>query len=235
MDSALARAGIETERVAGRRVTSEAAIREAIREWRGLCSSDWVSALVNQGETAVGISGADGDLLTAVRRPPVVTTTDAGERVTVDYGYVGDVSTVNVPLLESLLSVGTIPVISPLARGAEGEILNVNADTVAAHIAVAIGATKLLLLTQTSGILRDLKDPTSLLHWTDLGELAELELSGSLSGGMRPKVAAIRMALQGGVPRVHVLDGRVPGSLLEEVFTTEGCGTLVVPRREAVS
>ena len=235
LDAALERAGIETERVAGRRITCQAAIDAAVREWRGHCSAQWVTALHAQGESAIGLSGADGGLLQAARRPPVVTTTDSGERVTVDYGFVGDIGEVRAEVLTAVLSTGAIPVISPLARGGQGEILNVNADTVAAQVAVAVGAAKLLLLTSAPGILRQIDDPRSVLHWTDLSELAELELKGALSGGMRPKVAAIRLALQGGVPRVHVVDGRVSGSLLEEVFTTEGSGTLVVTRREAAS
>ena len=235
LDAALQRRGVETERVAGRRITCKVAIEEAIREWRGQCSSQWVSALHSQGESAVGLSGTDGGLLQATRRPSVVTTTDSGERVTVDYGYVGDIGEVRADLLRAVLDTGSIPFLSPLARGRQGETLNVNADTVAAEVAVAIGAAKLILLTSAPGILRDLSDPTSVLHWTDLGELAELELKGALSGGMRPKVAAIRVALKGGVPRVHVVDGRVSGTLLDEVFTTEGAGTLVVPRREAAS
>ena len=120
------------------------------------------------------------------------------------------------------------PVITPLAQGTSCEILNVNADTVAAEIAVALKAAKLVVLTRAVGILADPSDPNSVLHWTDLVELAELEEKGMIRGGMRPKVAAIRRALHGGVPRVHVVDGRTPGSLLSEVFTTEGSGTLVV-------
>ena len=235
LDAALDRSGIETERVAGRRITCRAAIDEAVREWRGHCASQWVTALHDQGESAVSLAGTDGGVLQATRRPAVVTTTDSGERVTVDYGYVGDIGTVRVDLLRAVLDLGSIPVLSPLARGAEGETLNVNADTVAAEVAAALGAAKLILLTSAPGILQDIRDPTSVLHWTDLGELAELELKGALSGGMRPKVAAIRLALQKGVPRVHVVDGRVSGTLLEEVFTTEGVGTLVVSRREAAS
>ncbi|TVQ90749.1 MAG: acetylglutamate kinase [Deltaproteobacteria bacterium] len=232
LDAALQGAGLPVERVAGRRVTSASILEIAIREWRGACSAAWVSALSRQGETAVGLSGADGGLVRAKRRPPAVVTTDGGERVSVDYGHVGDVCEVRAEVIHSLLAIPSIPVVSPLALGDEGALLNVNADTVAAEVAVAIGAAKLILLTQAPGILRDVDDPDSVLHWTDLAQLEALEQSGALSGGMRPKKAAIERALRGGVPRVHVVDGRRSGALLEEVFTTEGSGTLVVPASE---
>jgi acetylglutamate kinase len=228
LDAAMAKAGIPVERVAGRRITSQAALDVAIREWRGACSAAWVSALARQGEHAVGLSGADGALVRANRRPPAVVTDDDGERVSVDFGHVGDVNEVRAEVIHALLAIPSIPVVSPLALGEDGALLNVNADTVAAEVAVAINAAKLILLTQAPGILRDVTDPSSVLHWTDLEQLGELERSGALSGGMRPKKAAIERALRGGVPRVHVVDGRRVGALLEEVFTTEGSGTLVV-------
>jgi acetylglutamate kinase len=228
LDAAMAKAGLPIERVAGRRITSRATLDVAIREWRGACSAAWVSALAKQGEQAVGLSGADGALVRANRRPPAVVTDDDGERVSVDFGLVGDVCDVRAEVITALLAIPSIPVVSPLALGEDGELLNVNADTVAAEVAVAIGAAKLILLTQAPGILRDVTDPSSVLHWTDLDQLAELERTGALSGGMRPKKAAIERALRGGVPRVHVVDGRRTGALLEEVFTTEGSGTLVV-------
>jgi len=231
LDQALAREGLQTERVAGRRITSEQALQAAIREWRGACSAEWVSALARQGETAVGLSGADGELVRAVRRPPAVLTDDEGERVQVDFGLVGDVIEVNPDVLEASLALPAIPVVSPLALGQAGQLLNVNADTVAAEIAGALGAAKLVLLTRAPGILSDPTDASSVLHWADLARLDQLAVSGALTGGMRPKVAAIRRALDAGVPRVHVVDGRQAGALLEEVFTTEGRGTLVV--REA--
>lgn len=228
LDAALAREGRESARVAGRRITSESDLNAAIREWRGACSADWVSALARRGERAVGLSGADGGLIRAVRRPPAVLTDDSGERVQVDFGFVGDVTDVATDVIDAALGLPAIPVISPLALGAQGQLLNVNADTVAAEIAVALGAAKLVLLTRAPGILADPADPNSVLHWADLSMLEQLGRDGVLSGGMRPKVAAIRTAIEGGVPRVHIVDGRRAGALLEEVFTTEGSGTLVV-------
>lgn len=228
LDAAADRLGIETQRVAGRRVTSRALVDAAVMEWRGTLSTACVTALTRMGERAVGVSGVDGGLLQGTRRPPSVLTDDDGHRVHVDFGLVGDLHVVHPAVLRSILGIPAIPVVTPLAAGADGEVLNVNADTVAAALAVALDAAKLVLLTRAPGILEDPEDPTSALHWTDLEELADLEQKGVIKGGMRPKVAAIRRALTGAVPRAHVVDGRQAGALLEEVFTTDGSGTLVV-------
>lgn len=228
LDRAAERAGLDSARVAGRRVTSPELIELAVAEWRGRLSVGVVSAFARQGESAIGLSGVDAGIIRATRRPPAVVTDDDGERRTVDFGQVGDVTEVRPGAIRAVLAAGVIPVVTPLAIGADGEVLNVNADTVAAELALALGAAKLALLTRAPGILRDPEDPLSVLPQTDLDELAELERTGALRGGMRPKVAAIRRALLGGVARVHVVDGRRPGALLEEVFTTEGSGTLVV-------
>ena len=228
LDAAARQRSLTTERIAGRRITSPELLQAACQVWRGELSLSLVSTLRQAGELAVGLSGADGGMLTAVRRPPQVVLDDSGERQTVDFGQVGDLIDFQGTLLESVLDAGLIPVVSPLAMSSDGELLNVNADTVAAKIAAGIGAAKLILLTTAPGILTHPADPSSALHWTDLEALQALESSGRLTGGMRPKLAAIRLALRDGVPRVHVIDGRKPGALLEEVFTTEGCGTLVV-------
>lgn len=228
LDAALERLDLPVERVAGRRITSAAALEVAVREWRGSCSTAWVSALARQGERAVGLCGADGGLVRARKRPPAVVVDDVGERVTVDFGFVGDVTAVNGGALDAVLNLRAIPVISPLAMGGGGQLLNVNADTVAAEVAVAIGAAKLVLLTRAPGVLSNPADPGSVLHWCDRAGLEALDEEGALQGGMRPKADAIRRALDGGVPRVHVVDGRRAGALLEEVFTTEGSGTLIV-------
>ena len=235
LDQAAADLGVKTERVAGRRVTSPELIDAAVMVWRGRLNTLLVTSLLKQGEAAVGLSGADGRLVQAAPRPPAVVTEDDGTRVTVDYGQVGDVQKVDVTVLESLLGAGAIPVISPLAIAPDASLLNVNADTVATELAVALGAAKLVLVTRAPGILSDPEDPTSVLPFTDLQGLESLEREGVLTGGMRPKVAAIRTALRGGVPRVHVLDGRQPHTILKEVFTTDGAGTLVVSDGEAVS
>ncbi|MFT5683925.1 MAG: acetylglutamate kinase [Myxococcota bacterium] len=232
LDDAARQRGLSTRRIAGRRITSPALVQTAAQVWRGELSLALISALRREGELAVGLSGADGGLLTAARRPPQVVVDDTGTRQTVDYGQVGDVVSYQGAALEGMLAAGFIPVVSPLAMSESGELLNVNADTVAATIAAGMGAAKLILMTTAPGILSDPSNPSTALHWIDLDGLAALESAGSLTGGMRPKLAAIRLALGRGVPRVHVIDGRKPGALLEEVFTTEGCGTLVVEAAE---
>lgn len=227
LDAITERMGLNAERVAGRRITSPELIEAAVREWRGACAMAWVQALQAQGEGALAISGVDGRLVEARRRPPAVVTDDDGARRTVDFGQVGDVVAIKAELLRGILDLGLIPVVTPLAAGGDNEILNVNADTVAAEIAASLGAVKLVLLTRAAGIQQDVADPNSVLHWADLATLDRLERDGALKGGMRPKVAAVRKALAAGVPKVHVVDGRRAGALLEEVFTTDGCGTLV--------
>lgn len=228
LDAMTSKLGLPVERIAGRRITSPQVLEAAKMVFRGQLSLDFVSALIAQGERAVGLSGADGGLIEAERRPEALVTDDDGQRVSVDFGEVGDVTLVDVGLLRSILDSGSIPVVSPLGADRDGNILNVNADTVAAEIAGAIGAAKLILLTRAPGILRNVDDPESLLHWTDLSELESLMQSGSFRGGMRPKVTAVGRALEAGVPRAHIIDGGRDGALLEEVFTTDGCGTLVV-------
>lgn len=228
LDEAAVRMNVPNLVVAGRRVTSPELLDAAVLEWRGRLSMAWVNALQAQGERAIGLSGVDGGLIRAERRPPVSVKDDAGQQRTVDYGLVGDIREIRSDVITAVLKIPAIPVITPLAAGAPGEVLNVNADTVAAELATTLKAAKLVLLTRAPGILANPEDTSSVLHWTDLVELAELEQKGMIRGGMRPKVNAIKKALQGGVPRVHVVDGRVVGSLLTEVFTTDGSGTLVV-------
>ena len=146
----------------------------------------------------------------------------------VDYGHVGDIVATDPGVVATLLAGGYVPVVSPLAADAEGNLLNVNADNAAAAIAVALGAEKLLLLTGARGVLRNVHDPHSLVSYTDLAGLGRLRDLGALERGMLPKVAAVETALRGGVPRVHVLSHGHPEGLLAEVFTNEGVGTLVV-------
>lgn len=228
LDAALADSGIAVRRVAGRRVTCRDTINLAAPLWSETVAGAWVEAIEQAGEPARAITGTQGSHVEAVRRPPVSLIDENGSEGEVDFGFVGDVVSVDADAIESLLEKGLIPVISPLAMDAQGSVLNVNADTIAAEVAKAVGAAKLILMTRAAGILSDPMDENSALHWADLAELDRLQAEGVLSGGMLPKVDAIRGALQGGVARVHVVDGRRRGALLEEVFTTQGSGTLVV-------
>src|SRR6516165_6049548 len=181
---------------------------------------------------AVGISGVDAGLVRAHRRPPLALAAD-GERV--DFGFVGDIDTIDPTVLNKLLDNGLMPVVSPLSADDSGTLLNINADTVAAAIGAALGAEKLLLCTGTPAILGNLDDPGSLISYTDLRGLKRLRDEGRIAAGMLPKAKAIEEALRGGVRRVHVVSYLSPEGILSEVFTNEGTGTLIVADINALS
>ena len=175
---------------------------------------------------AVGISGVDAGLIRAHRRPPV--NLDGHDSGPVDFGFVGDIESVDADVLRAQLANGLMPVISPLSADRAGTLLNINADTVAAALAAELDAEKLILTTGAPGILEDRDDSASIVSYIDLEGLQRLRDGGSLAEGMLPKAAAIEAAITGGVTRVHVISYKLPDSLLLEVFTNEGTGTLVV-------
>jgi acetylglutamate kinase len=221
------RLGIQSRFVNGRRVTSREALGVAVMTLNGTVNTALLAACRAAGLGAVGVSGVDSGLVRAQVRPPVQL--DLGEGpVEVDFGEVGDIVSVNVSVIDRLLAAGFVPIVSPLAADDEGRVLNVNADTVAAAIATAMRADKLVFLTDTAGILGDVRDPGSLISYVDLAGLDALEERGALAGGMLPKVTAARAALAAGVGRVHVVSLRQKWGLLIEVFTNEGAGTLIV-------
>lgn len=226
------RLGHEPVIVAGRRVTDDAALDVAKMVFAGTVNLEVLSALRHHGVQAVGLSGVDADLLTATRRPPVTVTDDEGRTRTVDYGHVGDIQEVDVRVLTALLDQRFVPVVASLAGDREGRVYNVNADTVAERLAVALKAQKLVFLTGVPGVLRDRNDPTSLVTFADPDDLAQLMKDGVLAGGMRPKVEACIRAATSGVERTHIIDGRAPDSLLAEVFTGAGAGTMIVGQKE---
>ncbi len=228
----LRRLGAEPVMVAGRRVTDDTALEVAKMVYPGLLSTELLSALRRHQVQAVGISGVDADLLTAHRRPPQSVRGDDGATRTVDYGHVGDIDGVDPRILETLLIARFVPVVASLAGDGEGNVYNVNADTVAESLAIALKAMKLLYLTGAPGVLRDRNDPTSLVAFADPDDLAELVKSGAIEGGMRPKVEACMRAATNGVERTHIIDGRLHDSLLLEVFTGTGAGTMIVGRKE---
>ena len=215
--------GSEPRFVAGRRVTDEAALQAAVLTLNGEANTALLAACRALDIAAVGLSGVDSGLVRARRRPPVVVD---GE--TIDYGHVGDVVSVNPGVLESLLADGKLPVVSPIAADDDGNLLNCNADGIAAAIAVAMRAVKLVLLTDVPGLLERAEDPRSLVSYVDLEGLRVMRQRGVLAGGMAPKTAAIESALNGGVERAHLVSWRVPDGLLAELFTNQGSGTLVV-------
>jgi acetylglutamate kinase len=230
--SLLRRLGREPVMVAGRRVTDDLGLEVAKMVYPGLLATEVLSALRSHQVQGVGLSGVDADLITAHRRPPVSVTGDDGSTQVVDYGHVGDIDRVDPRVLTTLLDARFVPVVSCLAGDGEGEVYNVNADTVAETLAIALKAQKLIFLTSAPGVLRDRGDPSSLVAFADPDDLAELLRSGAIEGGMRPKVEACIRAATGGVERTHIIDGRVHDALLLEVFTGSGTGTMIVGRKE---
>jgi acetylglutamate kinase len=226
------RLGHEPEIIAGRRVTDDTALEVAKMVFGGAVNLEVLCALRHQSVQAVGLSGVDADLLTASKRPPVRVTDDQGRERSVDFGHVGEIAAVDVRVLTTLLEQRFVPVIASLAGDREGHVFNVNADTVAERIAIALKAQKLIFLTGVAGVLRDRNDPTSLVTFADPDDLAQLMADGALAGGMRPKVEACIRAATGGVERTHIIDGRASDSILVEVFTGSGAGTMIVGKKE---
>jgi len=224
--------GVEPTIVAGRRVTDDTALDIAKMVYGGILNTDLIAALREHRLQAVGLSGVDADLITARRRPPVKVVDDAGKERTVDYGHVGDVERVDPHVLQTLVEARFIPVVASLAGDDEGNVYNVNADTVAESLAVSMQAMKLIFMTGAPGVLRDRTDPSSLVTFADPDDLTSLMQSGALVGGMRPKVEACIRAATSGVERTHIIDGRASDALLLEVFTGAGCGTMIVGRKE---
>ena len=216
--------GVDTTFVDGRRVTDGASLDVATMVLNGQINTRVLAACRDLKIPAVGISGVDAGLIRAHRRPPV----EREGSTPVDYGFVGDIDRVDADIVQKQLDNGLMPVISPLSCDESGTILNINADTVAAAIAAELRAEKLILATGAPGILEDVADPTSLISYIDRKALDALRDDGKLADGMLPKAAAIDAALAQGVERVHVISYRLPDSLLLEVFTNEGTGTLVV-------
>ncbi len=226
------RLGREPRLVAGRRITDDDALEVAKMVYSGLLTTDLLSALREHRVQAVGLSGVDADLLTAHRRPPVPVMDDSGREEVVDFGHVGDIDRTDPRVISSLLDARFVPVIASLAGDDDGNVYNVNADTVAETIATALHAQKLIFLTGVPGVLRDRSDPSTLVTFADPDDLTELMQSGALAGGMRPKVEACIRAATNGVERTHIIDGSQPDALLLEVFTGAGCGTMIVGRKE---
>ncbi len=215
--------GGEARFVEGRRVTDAKALEVAAMVLNGSVNTRLLSLCRSVGVPAVGVSGVDGGLILARKRPPV----RVGDEL-VDYGLVGDVVSVDPKVLTDLMGAGFVPVVSPLSASEDGTVLNINADTIASALAVALRAEKLLFLTGAPGILERPDDPGSLVSYTDLAGLRRLRDEGGLVAGMLPKTSAIEAAIHGGVRRVHILSHDLPDGLLAEVFTNEGVGTLVV-------
>ncbi len=217
----LARLGIDTEFRGGLRVTTAESIDVVRMVLVGQVGRQLVGLINEHGPFAVGMSGEDARLFTAARRPAYVD----GEAV--DVGLVGDVARVDITAITDLLAAGRIPVISTVAPDPDGVVHNLNADTAAGALAAALGARKLVVLTDVPGLYPDWPNTEKVLSQINADELAELQ--PRLETGMIPKVEACLRAIRGGVPAAHIVDGRVPHSILLEIFTDEGFGTMVTP------
>jgi len=222
--------GVPTRMVQGRRVTDEKAIDTTSMVLNGLINTKLLAICREMEMDAVGVSGVDAGLIKAHKRSPVKV-----EGEVVDYGLVGDIDLVDHSVLKKLLDNGLMPVVSPLSADDKGQLLNINADTVASAIGAALGAEKLILCTGAPGILENVADPGSVISYTDLKGLDRLRQTGAIKDGMLPKAKAIEEAIRGGVRRVHVISYDAPDSILTEVFTNEGMGTLIVSDVNALS
>ena len=212
----LEKVGKESKFVDGLRYTDEETMEVVQMVLTGKLNKDIVGILLQKGGKAVGLSGVDSGLLRAVK-------------TTKDLGFVGEVTQVHPEILISLLDKGFIPVVSTVALGEQGDDsrYNINADTAAAKIAVALKAEKFVQLTNVPGVLRNIDDPSTLIKRIEKTALGSLKATGIIAGGMIPKIDFCMTALEGGVPRTHIIDGRVPHSLLIEMFSDRGIGTMI--------
>jgi acetylglutamate kinase len=220
---------IEQTIIEGRRVTDDATLEMAKMIFAGKINTDILAALRHRSIEAVGLSGVDGNIVHAERRPPKeILNRETGVRDKVDFGHVGDVVQINARLLTVLLDHGYLPVISSLGADAEGMVFNINADTIAAEIAVQLQAEKLILLSDVDGLYLAPGAPQTKVSRVTASEARELISSGAASGGMIPKLQSIIVLLERGVHSAHIISGTKRNALLSEVFTDKGTGTMMV-------
>jgi len=220
--------GIEQTIIEGRRVTDDATLEMAKMIFAGKINTDILAALRHRSIEAVGLSGVDGNIVHAEKRPPKeILNRKTGVHDKVDFGHVGDVVQINARLLTVLLDHGYLPVISSLGADDEGMVFNINADTIAAEIAVQLRAEKLILLSDVDGIYLKAGDPETKVSRVTAAEAGELISSGAASGGMIPKLQSIIVLLERGVHSAHIISGAKRNALLSEIFTDKGTGTMV--------
>ena len=221
--------GIEQTIIDGRRVTDDATLEMAKMIFAGKINTDILAALRHRSIEAVGLSGVDGNIIHAERRPPKeILNRETGVRAHVDFGHVGDVVRINSRLLMVLLDHGYLPVISSLGADDEGMVFNINADTVASEIAVQLKAEKLILLSDVDGIYLSPGDPQTKLSRLTADEADDLIVRGAATGGMIPKLQSITALLRRGVHSAHIISGTNRNALLSEIFTDKGTGTMIV-------
>ena len=223
----LKKVGKESTFVSGLRVTDEETVEIAEMVLDGKLNSEIVGLLNLRGVRAVGLSGKDAGLIKAQKKLATVYENDTAHQV--DIGYVGEVTEINTGIIADLLDQGYVPVIAPIGMGEHGESYNINADYVAAEIAGALHAEKLLLLTDVEGVYKDFADKSSLISQLSMAEAREYIRSGVIEGGMIPKVEACLRALEAGAHKAHIIDGRLTHSIILEIFTSRGIGTMVLP------
>ena len=220
--------GVEQTIIEGRRVTDDETLEMAKMIFAGKINTDILAALRHRGVHAVGLSGVDGNIVHAERRPPKeIVDRKTGASAQIDFGHVGDIIEIDSSLLMVLLDHGYLPVISSLGADSEGKVFNINADTVAAEIAVQLAAEKLVLLSDVDGIYLRAGQPETKLSRLTKSEASDLITSGAASGGMIPKLQSIVALLNRGVRSAHIINGNSRNSLLAEVFTDEGTGTMI--------
>jgi acetylglutamate kinase len=223
------RMGVEQTIINGRRVTDDATLEMAKMVFAGKINTDILSALRNRGVEAVGLSGVDGNIVHAERRPPKqVLDRETGLRAEVDFGHVGDVVEINSRLLTVLLDQGYLPVVSSLGADSEGTVFNINADTIAAEIAIQLKAEKLILLSDVDGIYLRAGQPETKVSRVTVLEAEQLITNGQATGGMIPKLQSITKLLRRGVHSAHIISGTNRNALLSEIFTDQGTGTMIV-------
>ncbi|MDR3310330.1 MAG: acetylglutamate kinase [Oscillospiraceae bacterium] len=215
IDAMLKKVGIEPRFVGGLRYTDRETMDIVQSVLCGKVNKDLVATFIRRGASAVGLCGIDANLFVA-------------ERLSEELGLVGEITEVNPGIILRAIEAGRIPVVATVAIGADSETAyNVNADTAAAKLAVALGAEKLILLTNTRGVLRERDDEDTLIQKISVGDIPRLREENIVAGGMIPKVECCADAVRGGVPRTHILDGRIPHSIILEMLTDEGAGTMI--------
>ena len=210
----LKKIGKESKFVGGMRYTDQETMDIVQQVLAGKVNKDLVQLLEAQGGKAVGLCGMDGSMLKA-------------DKLEDDLGFVGEIREVNSEIIENAAKNGYIPVVSTVASGYHGEAYNINADVAAARIAAELGAMKLILMTDVRGLLRDKEDESTIIPVVNVSDVSRLKKEGIISGGMIPKIDCCVDAVRRGVGRAHIIDGRIPHSILVELFTDEGSGTLV--------
>ena len=220
--------GKEPRFIKGLRITDEETMDIVTMVLVGKISTEIVSKIGIHGGKASGISGKDSQLIVASKKAPHrITDEETGEEHEIDFGLVGQIDSLNTEIVQMFTDNDYIPVISPIGVDDNGNTLNLNADTVAGEVASKMNSEKLIILTDVPGVLKDPNDPKSLIKKIKVDEVDDLIKDGTISGGMIPKIETCVKAIEGGVKSAHIIDGRVKHSLLLEIFTTKGIGTMI--------